>query len=142
MRGGHADDEVAVIAAGITVYEAIAAADELKGTIRARVMDAYSIKPIDTGALLDAVRTTGGRLCVVEDHWAQGGLGEAVLPALAEAGAAGEIVRFVHLAVREMPGSGKPAELIDAAKISARHIAGALRELAGTPRRERGTANA
>jgi transketolase len=141
VRGGHPDDEVAVIAAGITVHEAVAAADELTGTIQARVIDAYSVKPIDTDALLDAVRTTGGRLCVVEDHWAEGGLGEAVLAALAEAGAAGEIVRFVHLAVHEMPGSGKPAELLDAAKISAQHIAGALRELARTPRRERDTAN-
>jgi transketolase len=142
VRGGHPDDEVAVIAAGITVHEAVAAADELTGTIQARVIDAYSVKPIDTDALLDAVRTTGGRLCVVEDHWAEGGLGEAVLAALAEAGAAGEIVRFVHLAVHEMPGSGKPAELLDAAKISAQHIAGALRELARTPRRARDTPNA
>jgi transketolase len=58
------------------------------------------------------------------------------------AGAASEIVRFVHLAVREMPGSGKPAELLDAAKISAQHIAGALRELARPPRRERDTTKA
>jgi transketolase len=136
VRGGRPDDEVAVIAAGITVHEAIAAADELKGRIQVRVIDAYSVKPIDTSALLDAVRTTGGRLCVVEDHWAEGGLGEAVLAALAESGTAGKIVHFVHLAVRDMPGSGKPAELIDAAKISAKHIAGAIEELARTPRRE------
>jgi transketolase len=142
VRGGHPDDEVAVVAAGITVHEAIAAADELKGTIQARVIDAYSVKPIDADALLDAVRATGGRLCVVEDHWAEGGLGEAVLAALAAAGAAGELVHFVHLAVRDMPGSGKPAELLEVAKISARHIAGALEELARTPRRERDTASA
>ena len=80
------------------------------------------------------MRATGGRLCVVEDHWVEGGLGDAVLAALAEAGVARDIARFVHLAVRDMPGSGKPAELLDAAGISARHIATAVRELAGSAR--------
>jgi len=80
------------------------------------------------------VRATGGRLCVVEDHWAEGGLGDAVLAALAEAGVTRDIERFVHLAVRRMPGSGKPAELLDAAGISARHIVDAIRELAGSGR--------
>ena len=142
VRGGQPDDAVAVIAAGITVHEAIKAADELKSTIKVRVIDAYSVKPIDTRALLDAMRTTGGRLCVVEDHWAEGGLGDAVLAGLAEAGAVGEIVHFVHLAVRDMPGSGKPAELLDAAKISAKYIAAAIKELSGVQRRERNTAQA
>src|SRR5206468_4047303 len=87
VRGGEADDAVAVIAAGITVHEAIKAADEVRGSIKERVIDAYSVKPIDTPALVDAVRATGGRLCVVEDHWVEGGLGDAVLAALAEAGA-------------------------------------------------------
>jgi len=130
VRGGEADDAVAVIAAGITVHEAIKAADEVRGSIKVRVIDAYSVKPINTPALVDAVRATGGRLCVVEDHWVEGGLGDAVLAALAEAGVAREIERFVHLAVRDMPGSGKPAELLDAAGISARHIVNAIRELA------------
>jgi len=129
VRGGRPDDAVAVIAAGITVHEAIKAADELKQTIPVRVIDAYSVKPIDTAALVDAVKATGGRLCVVEDHWAEGGLGDAVLAALAEAGVAHQITRFAHLAVREMPASGKPAELLDAAGISARHIAAAVRGL-------------
>jgi transketolase len=137
VRGGQPEDAVAVIAAGITVHEAIAAADELKGTVAVRVLDAYSVKPIDTAALVEAVRVTGGRLCVVEDHWAQGGLGDAVLAALAEAGAAADVARFVHLAVRSMPGSGKPAELLAAAGISARHIAAAVRELAPAPARAR-----
>jgi transketolase len=132
VRGGEADDAVAVIAAGITVHEAVAAADELKGTLAVRVLDAYSVKPIDTAALVEALRVSRGRLCVVEDHWAQGGLGDAVLAALAEAGATPDVVRFVHLAVRSMPGSGKPAELLDAAGISARHIAAAVRELAAS----------
>jgi len=136
VRGGQPDDAVAVIAAGITVHEAIKAAEEVKGTIKVRVIDAYSVKPIDTAALVDAVRATGGRLCVVEDHWIEGGLGDAVLAALAEAGVAGNIQRFVHLAVRDMPGSGTPAELLDAAGISARHIVNAVRKLA--PERTRG----
>ena len=68
---------------------------------------------------------------VVEDHWVEGGLGDAVLAALAEAGVAGELVRFVHLAVREMPHSGKPAELLHAAKIDADAIAEAVKDLAG-----------
>jgi transketolase len=140
VRGGGADDAVAVVAAGITVHEAVRAVDELAGTIRARVIDAYSVKPIDGAALVDALRVTGGRLCVVEDHWAAGGLGEAVLAALAEAGVLHEVRGFVHLAVREMPGSGKPAELLDAAGISARHIAAAVRGLAGAGRGRHGAA--
>jgi transketolase len=132
VRGGRPDDTVAVVAAGITVHEAITAADELKDRVKVRVIDAYSVKPIDTDALVDAMRATGGRLCVVEDHWAEGGLGEAVLAALAEAGVAGELRHFVHLAVRVMPGSAKPAEQLDAAGISARHIARTARELAGS----------
>jgi len=131
VRGGGADDAVAVIAAGITVHEAVKAADQLKDSVQVRVIDAYSVKPIDTDALVDAVQTTGGLLVVVEDHWAEGGLGDAVLAALAEAGVAGELVRFVHLAVREMPHSGKPAELVAAAGIDAAHIADAVKDLAG-----------
>ncbi|HZP40081.1 MAG TPA: transketolase [Candidatus Binatia bacterium] len=134
VRGGDGDDAVAVVAAGITVHEAVKAADEMKGTIRVRVIDAYCVKPIDAAALVEAVRATRGRLCVVEDHWAEGGLGDAVRAALAAAGAMHEVERFVHLAVRDMPGSGKPAELLDAAGISARHIADAVREVAGAGR--------
>src|SRR5438477_3524147 len=131
VRGGGADDAVAVIAAGITVHEAAKAADQPKDSVQVRVIDAYSVKPIDTDALVDAVQTTGGLLVVVEDHWPEGGLGDAVLAALAEAGVAGELVRFVHLAVREMPASGKPAELLHAAKIDADAIAEAIKDLAG-----------
>jgi transketolase len=130
VRGGGSDDAVAVVAAGITVHEAVKAVDELRGAVKVRLIDAYSVKPIDTTALVDAVRVTRGRLCVVEDHWAEGGLGDAVLAALAEAGVMPKVERFVHLAVREMPGSGKPTELLDAAGISAGHIAKAIRELA------------
>jgi transketolase len=137
VRGGASDDAVAVIAAGITVHEAIKAADEVRGTVNVRVIDAYSVKPVDTPALVDAVRATGGRLCVAEDHWMEGGLGDAVLAALAEAGVAGDIRQFVHLAVHEMPASGKPAELLDVAGISARHIADAVRRLSNDGQRDR-----
>src|SRR5262249_21428818 len=99
--------------------------------VKVRVIDLYSVKPADTAALVDAVRATGGRLCVVEDHWVEGGIGDAVLAALAEAGVSREITGFVHLAVRDMPGSGKRAELLDAAGISAKHIAAAVEKLAG-----------
>ena len=131
VRGGGADDAVAVITAGITVHEAVKAADQLKDEVKVRVIDLYSVKPVDQVALVDAVQATGGSLIVVEDHWPEGGIGDAVLAALAEAGVSGELVHFVHLAPREMPASGKPAELLAAAGIDAAHIAAAVRELAG-----------
>jgi transketolase len=92
--------------------------------VSARVIDLYSVKPIDAAGLKQAVQATDGRVIVVEDHWPEGGLGEAVLSALA-----GEELRFVHLAPREMPGSGKPEELLAAAKIDADAIAEAARKL-------------
>jgi transketolase len=131
VRGANRDVAVAVVAAGITVHEAIAAADELRNELRVRVIDAYCVKPIDTEAIVQALRATGGRLCVVEDHWAEGGLGDAVLAALAEGGVAHELRAYAHLAVRAMPASGKPSELLDAAGISASHVVRAVRTLAG-----------
>jgi transketolase len=129
VRGGDAEDRVAVVAAGITLHEALKAADELKKSgLAVRVIDVYSVKPIDSKTLLAASKATGGRFVVVEDHWAEGGIGDAVLAALAEAGEIG--LRYRHLAVREMPGSGKPAELLDRAGISAAHIVAAARALA------------
>jgi transketolase len=128
VRGGSGDDKVTIVAAGITLHEAIKAADALsKDGVKVRVIDAYSVKPIDTKTLAEATAVTGGRLVVVEDHWPEGGLGEAVLSALAEAGVQGIALR--HLAPREMPGSGKPAELLSAAGIDAEHISGAVRDL-------------
>ena len=105
-------DAVTIVGCGITVHEALKAADRLEG---ARVIDCYSIKPIDGATLAAAARETG-RLVIVEDHWPEGGLGEAVLAALAEQGASAEIR---HLAVREMPRSGKPDELLHAFGIDA-----------------------
>lgn len=125
-------DQVTVVAAGITLHEALAAADELKKSgIAARVIDAYSVKPIDAPTLHRAARATGGRIVVVEDHWHEGGLGAAVQEAFTEnAGWDGSLgIKLAHLAVTEMPGSGSPRELLDAAGISARHIANAVREL-------------
>ena len=122
------EDEVALVGAGITVHEALAAADLLaEEGIAARVIDLYSIKPLDRDTLLAAAEATGGRLVTVEDHWPEGGLGEAVSSALADTD---ERPRIVSLAVREMPGSGKPEELLAAAGIDAAHIAAAARRLA------------
>jgi transketolase len=118
-------DDVTLVGAGITLHEALKAADALaeQGT-SARVVDLYSLKPIDAGTLREAVEATHGRIVVVEDHWPEGGLGEAVLAALA-----GTELQFAHLAVQEMPGSGKPAELLAAAGIDADAIAAAARKL-------------
>jgi transketolase len=123
-------DRVTVVAAGITLHETLKALDQLQEEgIAVRVIDAYSVKPIDARALHEAARATGGRIVVAEDHYAEGGLGEAVLAAFADRDGSRPELRFRHLAVRELPGSGKPHELLDAAGISAPHIAGAVREL-------------
>jgi transketolase len=121
------EDEVALIGAGITVHEALAAADALtEEGIAARVIDLYSIKPLDAETLAAAAEATGGRLVTIEDHWAEGGLGDAVLDALANLD---EPPRVVKLAVREMPRSGKPEECLAAAGIDAEHIAAAASRL-------------
>ncbi len=121
------EDEVALVAAGITVREALQAAESLaEDGIGARVIDLYSIKPLDAEALSAAAEATRGRIVTVEDHWPEGGLGDAVLSAFADAD---DPPRVVKLAVREMPGSGKPEELLAAAGIDAEHIAEAARQL-------------
>ena len=120
-------DEVALVGAGITVHEALKAADALaEEGISARVIDLYSIKPVDADTLRAAAEETGGRLVTIEDHWAEGGLGDAVLDALAESD---ELLRVVKLAVRAMPHSGTPDECLAAAGIDAEHIAVAARKL-------------
>jgi transketolase len=129
------DDQATVIGAGVTLHEALAAHATLQGEgIAIRVIDVYSVKPIDAAALRQAARDTGGRLVVVEDHYPEGGLGDAVLEAFTgDAGnstaPATDLPRVVKLAVREMPTSGKPAELMDAAGITAPHIVAAVKEL-------------
>jgi transketolase len=122
------DDLVAIVAAGITVHEALKAADALaEEDIAVRVIDLYSIKPIDTETLADAVTDTGGRVITVEDHWPEGGLGDAVLGALAETASKASVVK---LAVSGMPRSGKPADAMAAAGIDADAIAAAARTIA------------
>jgi len=118
-------DRATIVGAGVTVYEALKAAEELAGEGTAvRVIDAYSVKPIDAATLAGALRETG-LVVVVEDHWVDGGLGDAVLQALAGEGELSG--RVLKLAVTEMPGSGKPEELRDWAGISGPKIAGAIR---------------
>jgi transketolase len=121
------NDEVTLIGAGITLHEALKAADALaEDGISARVIDLYSVKPVDVETLRVAAEATGGRFVVAEDHWPEGALAEAVLAAFADSD---DRPRVVHLAVRDMPGSGTPAELLAAAGIDADHIAAAAREL-------------
>jgi transketolase len=118
-----ANDRVTVVGAGITVHEALAAADVLsKEGIAIRVIDAYSVKPIDRAGLLAAASATGGRMIVVEDHYDEGGLGDAVLNAV------GNKAVVVKLAVREIPRSGPPEALLDKYGISSKHIAEAVRQ--------------
>ena len=95
--------------------------------ITIRVIDAYSVKPIDSETLHRAAQDTGGKLVVVEDHWFEGGLGDAVLDAFTGIGEHAPTV--VKLAVHKMPGSGKPAELLHAAGIDADAIVAAVKSL-------------
>jgi transketolase len=118
----RSDSDVAtVIGAGVTVFEALKAHDQLKAKgINVRVIDLYSVQPIDGATLVTAGRETK-HLIAVEDHYASGGIGDAVGRAVAPAGFA-----VTRLAVREIPRSGKPEELIDRYGISARHIVDAI----------------
>ena len=109
------DDAATIVGAGVTVFEALAAADQLqKEGISSRVIDAYSVQPIDADTLREAAKATRA-VVTVEDHYAAGGLGDAVAEALAPLG-----VRVTRLAVREIPRSGQPEELLDRYGISAR----------------------
>jgi transketolase len=118
-----AADAATVVGAGVTVFEALEAYDELmKAGIAIRVIDLYSIQPIDEATLRQAAAETCGRIVTVEDHYAGGGIGDAV--AAATTGVA--TVRI--LAVRDIPRSGKPEELLDRFGISARHIVDAVRK--------------
>ena len=116
------DDVATVIGAGITVFEALTAYDRLRarGT-SIRVIDLYSLSPIDRDGLVAAAKATGGCLITVEDHYAVGGVGDAVAEAVADAGFT------VHrLAIREIARSGKPEELLERFGISAAHIVDAV----------------
>jgi transketolase len=124
------DDHVLLAGAGVTVHTCLEAAERLSERgMPARVIDLYSVKPLDAQGLADAAREAGRRIVVVEDHYPEGGLGEAVLAALAPLD---ETFHIEHLAVRGMPGSGTPAELMEAAGIAAGDVeAAALRLLVG-----------
>ena len=131
LRSGETD-RATLVGAGATVFEALKAADQLAADgIDVRVIDAYSVKPVDAKTLRTALEETG-LIIVAEDHWVEGGLGDAVLEALAAGGAALS-GRVIKLAVTEMPGSGTPEELRDWAGISAWKIARATRAAAGRP---------
>jgi transketolase len=121
------DDAVTIVAAGITVVEALKAYEQLaREGLHARIVDAYSVRPIDAETLVRCGRATRGAILTVEDHYAAGGLGDAVSEAVSPYAMA------VHrLAVREIPRSGQPDELLDRYGISARAIAAAVRRLAG-----------
>jgi transketolase len=121
------DDQVTLIGAGVTLHNCLAAADQLaEGGISARVIDLYSVKPVDTETLLAAAAATGDRIVVAEDHYPEGGIGSAVLEAFSDAG---HPIAIAHLAVRGLPGSGTPEELMQAAGISADNIVTAARAL-------------
>ena len=122
-----ANDVATVIGAGVTVFEALKAHDQLKasGTL-IRVIDLYSVAPVDRAALVTAARATEGCLITVEDHYAAGGIGDAVAEAIADTG-----LTVHRLAVREIPRSGKPDELLDCYGISASHIVEAVRAIKG-----------
>src|SRR5687768_1044909 len=120
------DDAITVIAAGITLFEALEAANTLNAEgINARVIDLYSVKPLDSETVIQAAEATG-LVLTVEDHWPEGGIGEAVFATIAEAGLA---VTGKSLAVRHMPGSATPDEELADAGIDARAIVAAAREL-------------
>lgn len=121
-------DQVTVVAAGITLHETLKAYEQLKGDgITVRVIDAYSVKPMDEEVLLAAAQEAGNKLVVVEDHWPEGGLGDAVLDVFT--GRDGPLPEVVKLAVESMPGSGTPDQLLEAAGISADYIVAAVKAL-------------
>lgn len=116
-------DQVLLIGAGITLYECLKAAAELeKKGIYARILDPFTVKPLDVVKIIEHGRACKGRIVVVEDHYQQGGLGEAVLSVLAEH--RDFVVK--HLYVPKVPRSGPPAVLIDLFGISARHVIDAV----------------
>uniref|UniRef100_A0A673XDM5 transketolase n=1 Tax=Salmo trutta TaxID=8032 RepID=A0A673XDM5_SALTR len=118
-------DKVTVIGAGVTLHEALAAADQLASEgVNIRVIDPFTIKPLDAATIVSSARVTGGRIITVEDHYREGGLGEAVLSAVGEE--PGIVV--TRLAVNRIPRSGKPQELLDLYGISAKHIVNTVRK--------------
>ncbi len=121
-------DQLTVVGAGITLHEALKAYDQLKeANITIRVIDAYSVKPIDEETLFASAQEAGNKFITVEDHWPEGGIGDAVLSAFAQRD--GQIPQIVKLAVQSMPTSGTPAQLMEEAGISAHHIVEAVKAI-------------
>ena len=121
------DDVATVVTAGVTIFEALAAYDRLRREgVAIRVIDVYSVQPIDADTLIRCGLQTGHRLISVEDHYVAGGLGDAVSEAVADQG-----ITVSRLAVREVPRSGKSAELLDRYGISAGHIVTAVKRQVG-----------
>ena len=116
-----ANDAATIIAAGITVFEALKAYDQLqKIGISVRVIDLYSLQPIDSRSLLRCARDTK-RIITVEDHYAAGGIGDAVATCVSGSGFTVE-----RLCIRDIPRSGTPEQLVDHYGISSRHIVAAV----------------
>ena len=117
-----ASDVATVIGCGVTVFEALKAFEQLQGQgIAIRVIDLYSLQPIDAASLIRSAEETRGRLITVEDHYQAGGIGDAVAEAVASHG-----FTVYRLAVSEIPRSGTPEQLVDRYGISARHIIAAV----------------
>ncbi len=128
-------DVATVVGAGVTVFEALKAADELaKAGVSIGVIDAYSVAPVDGAALIRAGKRSGHVLITVEDHYASGGLGDAVSAAVGA-----ERIDVHRLAVREIPRSGTPEELLEKYGISANCIVAAVRRVTGTASRSDGS---
>ncbi len=127
VLGASPVDQVTLVGAGVTLHECLLAQHELEESgIATRVIDCYSIKPLDLATFTEALGVTEGRIVIAEDHYLAGGIGEAVTAALVESGVT---LSLRHLCVRELSCSGTPAELLDHAGISARHIVTAARSL-------------
>jgi transketolase len=119
------DDKVTVVTSGVTLFEALAAYDQLKAEgIAIRVIDVFSVKPIDEATLRASGSDTNNLIITVEDHSAWGGIGDAVASAVSPAG-----IRVHQLAVREVPRSGKPEELLAAYGIDRMAITNAVKSL-------------
>lgn len=120
-----AKDQLTIVAAGVTVFEALKAYDRLQTAgITVRVIDLYSVTPIDRATLLQAANDTNSRFLTVEDHYLHGGIGDAVLSAMA-----GEGVRLTKMGICQIPHSGKPDQLLDHYGISARAIVEKVKQL-------------
>ncbi|MGZ4705186.1 MAG: transketolase C-terminal domain-containing protein, partial [Acidimicrobiales bacterium] len=128
LHGADPADQVALFGAGVTLHECLRAQRVLADLdVRARVIDLYSVKPVDLDRLIEAARVTDGHLVIVEDHHPEGGMGAAVLEALATVEQ--DHLHVAHLAVRELPGSGSSQQLLNAAGLTAPYIVEAARAL-------------